>query len=129
MVGRPQARRSAVAQVIADNIGVHGTETFFRGTIAEQHEIEPLGECGRSVAQVFLMSPGVAQLPRVLDAPGICEARVDQVTVSRRAATTCPRVEVASKDYREVSIGRSFQDLLALLRRPDAPMPRASFAM
>jgi hypothetical protein len=62
MVGRPQARRSSAVRIgiIADNIGAHGTETIFRGTIAEQHEIEPLGEIDRSVEQVFLMSPGVA---------------------------------------------------------------------
>jgi len=55
MVGRPQPRRSAVAQFIADDISVQGTQIT-----AEQHEIEPLGEIDCGVEQVRIVAPGIA---------------------------------------------------------------------
>jgi hypothetical protein len=78
VVGRPQqyftisSRRSAVIQcIIADDIGAHGTETIFAATVAEQHEIKPLGEIGLLVGQVLVMSPGITRLPGMCDGPGI----------------------------------------------------------
>src|SRR5215212_11243598 len=109
MVRRPQPRRSAVTQFITHDIGVQGARTA-----AEQHEIEPPVEIDRGVKQVWIVAPGVAQLPRVSGVPSILETRPDQVSVSRRARTIRPGVEVTDQDYGQRGVGRSVQKLVAL---------------
>jgi hypothetical protein len=51
---------TTLARTLADDIGVEGLETF-----AEQHEIDPLVQGTRRVAEVRLLAAGVTWIPGV----------------------------------------------------------------